>query len=82
MKFTLNFNSLKSLPFQNYNKDFTFIVDGKRYQTARIVADILSPKVRKLHFIDSSITEFNIETIDNQELKQKEKEERDFFTIF
>lgn len=29
-----------------------------------------------MHFIDSSITEFYI---DNQELKQKEKEERDFF---
>ncbi|KAK8871588.1 hypothetical protein M9Y10_007322 [Tritrichomonas musculus] len=59
---SLNIEKLKDIPFNRYPKDFTFIVDGRRYQTPRIVADILSPKIRKLHCVDESINEFYINT--------------------
>ena len=39
-------------------KDFTFHVDEKDYQTSRIIADILSPTIRKLHYTDGSVNEF------------------------
>lgn len=58
--FTLSPKNMKNISFHKYTQDFTFIVNGKRYETTRIVADILSPYVRKLHFIDDSINEFSI----------------------
>ena len=62
--YSLSIKNLKDIPFNKYPKDFTFIVDGKRYQTPRIVADILSPKIRKLHCVDEFINEFYINTKD------------------
>lgn len=59
---SLNIEKLKDIPFNKYPKDFTFVVDGKRYQAPRIVADILSQKIRKLHCVDESINEFYINT--------------------
>lgn len=81
MKYLFSLKGLKDIPFQKYDKDFTFIVDGKRYQTARIVADLLSPKVRKLHFIDPSITEFDVDTC-LHEKEQKENDDKDYFQDF
>ena len=65
LKFSLTSNNFKGIPFHLYEKNFTFIVNGKRYKTSRIVADILSPHLRKLHYSDNSINEFSIE-ISNQ----------------
>lgn len=55
-------NNLKDIPFQKYEKNFTFIVNGKRYETNRVVADILSPIIRNYHYQDESIDEFEIKT--------------------
>lgn len=60
MNFNLNINNFQSIPFQAYTNDFTFIVNGKRYPTNRIFADILSPIVRNMHFIDGSQNEYSI----------------------
>lgn len=60
--FSLDYKNLREIPFTKYAHDFTFIVDGKKFQTSRIVADLLSPIIRKLHFIDESINEFYIHT--------------------
>ena len=79
MKYSPSRISLNDLPLQKYNKDFTFIVDGRRYQTQRIVADLLSPKIRELHFIDSTITEFCFDT-DDQAIENSN--ERDYFSQF
>lgn len=62
MEFSLNLKVLNDIPFQKYANDFTFIVNGKRHPTPRIIADLLSPKVRKLHFSDESANEFYIDT--------------------
>lgn len=62
LDFSLSTRNWKNICFDKYDKDFTFIVDGKRYQTPRFIADILSPKIRNLHYVDESIDEFRINT--------------------
>lgn len=52
--------SVLNIPFQNYEKDFTFIVNEEKFQTCRIIADILSSKISKMHLIDPTLNEFKI----------------------
>lgn len=59
--FTLNTNILKGIPFGKYQNDFDFIVSGKRYSVPRIVADLLSPIIRNLHYQDETIQEYRID---------------------
>lgn len=63
--YTLSINNIKNLPFNKYENNFTFHVNGKKYQTNRIIADLLSPTLRNLNFIDQSISEFYINTNDS-----------------
>lgn len=62
MKFQLDFSNVMSLPFSKYEKNFTFFLNGKKYETSRVVADILSPIIRKYHYFDETINEFYINT--------------------
>ncbi|KAK8880578.1 hypothetical protein M9Y10_003258 [Tritrichomonas musculus] len=57
-KIHLQTSSILHIPIQNYEQDFTFIVNGKEYPTSRIVADLLSPKISRLHIIDPTIKEY------------------------
>lgn len=66
--YSLDINVLRNLPFDKYNKDFTFIVNDKEYKTSRIIADILSPQNRKFHLADGTIDTF---TIDTKEISDK-----------
>ena len=61
-KYSFGVSNIKDFPFDNYEKDFTFIVNNKRYQTSRIVADLLSPTIKKNHYNDSNNNEFIINT--------------------
>lgn len=65
LNFAINIPNLKDIPFDKYEKNFTFILKGKRYETNRFFADILSPIVRKMHFSDESADEFNINDPNN-----------------
>lgn len=49
------------IPIQSFEKDFSFIVNGKEFRTNRLVADLLSPNICQIHQIDptSNIFEFN-----------------------
>lgn len=58
----LKTDSVLQVPFQNYEKDFTFIVNSKRFNTSSFVADILSPTISKIHFNDPTMKEFSINT--------------------
>ncbi|KAK8892815.1 hypothetical protein M9Y10_030063 [Tritrichomonas musculus] len=58
----LNIESIKDIPFEKYEKNFRFVVDGVEYQTSRIIANILSPRIRHYHFIDETINQFYINT--------------------
>ncbi|OHS94316.1 hypothetical protein TRFO_11169 [Tritrichomonas foetus] len=55
-------HTLLQLPFNYYTKDFVFIINNMQYHTNRIFADILSPKIRNLHFIDETIEHIFIQT--------------------
>lgn len=80
--FSLNKEDIKNIPFQKYNKDFTFIVNGNPYKTNRIFADIISPKVRNLHFSDESTNEYHINTHKSSNTINKITEEEDYFQEF
>lgn len=87
-------NSIKHVPFNNYDKDFTFIVNGQEFQTSRIISDLISPKISKIHLIDPTVSQFiittksegNFQTILNLvsfELKEIDEKEIEFvFEIF
>lgn len=72
-----NFSSnIKKIPFEKYEKDFVFIVNGKRYETSRFEADLISPIIRNYHYNDEAISEFSID------LKISKEEENDYFLDF
>lgn len=68
MNYAFGFKNYYDLPYEKYELNFTFIVNGKSYQTNRIKADILSPFIRNAHFTDESMNEFIINTKKNDKL--------------
>lgn len=38
--------------FGKFEKNFTFIENGKEYQTNRVMVDIISPIIRQFHYTD------------------------------
>lgn len=66
--YSINMMSFRGIPFFKYANNFTFIVNKKRYQTNRAVADILSPIVRNFHYTDESIDEFSFDINEDTEL--------------
>ena len=65
--FKLSIDSFNEIPFDKYEKNFTFIVNEKEYPTSRIIADLLSPTIRQFHFTDESINSFIINTTHQEE---------------
>lgn len=58
----LEFTSILNVPFQSYTKDFTFIVNGEKYQTTRLISDLLSPQISQIHSVDPTFDTFTINT--------------------
>lgn len=54
--------SMFDLSFENYEKNFIFVVNNKKFSTSRIIADILSPKINNLHLTEPSANKFTITT--------------------
>ena len=52
-----NFNNAQ---LQNLKNDFWFIVNDKVYPTNRVIADIISPKICKLHETDPSLSVYQM----------------------
>lgn len=83
IKFSFGLENIKHIPIDKYDKDFTFIVDGKRYETSRFLADLLSPRISELHSIDETADTFIITTRKNQnEESQQSNDNIDYFTDF
>lgn len=80
--FALNPENLKNIPFHEYEKDFTFIVNDKRYETNRYIADLLSPNIRQMHYTDKSINEFFLNTINFSNEETEFSEKIDYFEDF
>ena len=57
--------SIFQIPFENYVKDFTFIVNGKEYSASKIVADLLSTKISSQHLVDPTMNQIIINTREN-----------------
>jgi hypothetical protein len=57
---SLSAHGLSELPPNIYENDFTFIVDGRRYECPSIIADFLSPLLCRLRQSDSSIHEYEL----------------------
>lgn len=62
IKIQLNPNSILKIPLEKYDKNFTFIVNGEKFCTNRVIADLLSPKICQIHFNDPTFDEFTIQT--------------------
>lgn len=58
----LNEKIMKVLSFDSYEKNFVFIVNNEQFKTSRIIADILSPKINKLHLTHPSVNECVVNT--------------------
>lgn len=58
----LKISSILQVPLHLYENDFTFIVNGKKFKTNRIVSDLLSPKISRNHSTDATIDSFTINT--------------------
>ena len=71
LDFSLNIKNLRDIPFNLYEKDFTFHFNGKTYKTNRFNADLLSPYIRQLHYSDNTINEFYLKLDNTQEQETK-----------
>lgn len=61
-KIQLQPNCILTVPFQMYDADFTFIVNGEEFKTSRIISDILSPVICRIHSDDPTCESFTINT--------------------
>lgn len=63
-KSSVNFltNVITQVPLKIYEKDFTFVVNGQKFKTSKIVSDLISPKISKIHHNDPTLSEFFITT--------------------
>lgn len=57
----LNISSISNVPLGAY-ENFTFIVNGESFQTTKIVADLLSNKICRLHLNDPTLDSYTIIT--------------------
>ena len=58
----LQINSISNIRLDQYEKDFIFIVNGIKYETSKVVADLISPKILNFHISDPTINEITIDT--------------------
>ena len=61
-KIQLKPSCILTVPFQNYENDFSFNVNGKEFKTSRLISDILSPIICKIHSSDPTFDKFTIQT--------------------
>lgn len=61
-KIKLTTSCILSVPFQIYENTFTFIVNGKEFKTSRIISDLISPEISRIHSIDPTVETFTINT--------------------
>lgn len=66
----LQLKSILHVPLNKYEKDFTFIVNGERFQTSHFIADLLSPIISKYRFDDPTFHEFYISTQSKGDFQQ------------
>lgn len=58
--FSLSPSTMCTLNFDNYPRDFDFIMNKEIFSVNRIIADFLSPIVRKIHAVDPALSAFEV----------------------
>ena len=61
-KIQLQTSAILDVPIHIYSQDFTFIVNGEEFRTTKIISDLLSPEICKIHLIDPTIDLYTITT--------------------
>lgn len=61
-KIQLQTSAILDVPIHNYEKTFTFIVNGEEIHTPKIISDLLSPKISENHISDPTTETFTINT--------------------
>lgn len=61
-KIYLNSSCFLNVPFQTYANDFSFFVNGEEFKTSRLISDLISPLICKMHSKDPTINTFTIDT--------------------
>lgn len=83
INYSLDLENFKRVPFQKYQPNFTIFFNGNPYPINRYIADILSPTISNLHFVDESINEFYINTSNNKiPIDEFESKVNDYFKDF
>lgn len=81
-QYLLSTENFRNIPYEKYPKDFTFIVNGKKFRTSRFIADILSPVIRESHFSDATSNSFYINTHSNESDLEYDSDDQLYFKSF
>ena len=61
-KVQLAHSAILNVPFETYSNNFTFIVNGEKFQTSKLASDLISKKISKIHLNDPKFDLFVINT--------------------
>lgn len=61
-KIQLRTSCIKNVPLQTYCDDFTMIVNGEEFKMSRLMSDLLSPNICKIHINDPTFNQITINT--------------------
>ena len=61
-KIQLKPSCILSVPLHVYEEDFSFIVNGEEFKTSRVISDLLSPKISRMHAADPTLCAFAVNT--------------------
>lgn len=66
----LNTSVISNVPLQNYYDEFTFIINGQHFKTSKLISNLLSPNICKIHKTDPTFSTFIINTKEKGNFKR------------
>lgn len=58
----LKIASILEVPINSYAEEFTFVVNGQEFRTSRLLSDLLSSKICRIHIVDPTFDRMVINT--------------------
>ncbi|KAK8838755.1 hypothetical protein M9Y10_032794 [Tritrichomonas musculus] len=58
----LKTTAVLNIPVQSYKSDFTFIINGDKFNTSYVISDLISPVISHIHQNDPTSSTFTIST--------------------
>lgn len=59
----LKTTAVLNIPVQSYKSDFTFIINGDKFNTSYVISDLISPVISNIHQNDPTASIFTISTV-------------------